>query len=89
MHWKGTTLRLCRAEDIAMGMTAHIVFAEIDPANPATTSQRHERVIRDEIGFDGLIMSDDISMRRLSGAIGDRAAAVNCSGLRYCAALQW
>ena len=66
--------------DIAMGMTAHIVFADIDPENPATTSPKMMQVIRNDIGFDGLIMSDDISMEALSGTIGARAAASIAAG---------
>ncbi len=61
--------------DMAMGMTAHIVFADIDPDNPATTSPKMMQAIREEIGFGGLIMSDDISMEALSGTIAERAAA--------------
>ncbi|WP_458790338.1 glycoside hydrolase family 3 N-terminal domain-containing protein [Yoonia sp. MH D7] len=60
---------------IAMGMTAHIVFADIDPENPATTSPKMMQLIREDIGFDGLIMTDDISMEALSGTIGQRARA--------------
>lgn len=66
--------------DIAMGMTAHIVFADIDSQNPATTSSAMMQVIRNDIGFDGLIMSDDISMEALSGTIGERAAASIAAG---------
>lgn len=66
--------------DMAMGMTAHIVFADIDAENPATTSPKMMRLIRDEIGFDGLIMSDDISMEALSGTIDARAAASIAAG---------
>lgn len=66
--------------DIAMGMTAHIVFAGIDPLNPATTSSKMIEVIREDIGFDGLIMSDDISMEALSGTIDQRAAALIAAG---------
>ena len=66
--------------DMAIGMTAHIVFADIDPDNPATTSPKMMKVIREDIGFDGLIMSDDISMQALSGKIGARAAASIAAG---------
>lgn len=66
--------------DIAMGMTAHIVCADIDPDNPATTSPTMMRVIRDHIGFDGLIMTDDLSMQALSGTVADRAAASIAAG---------
>lgn len=66
--------------NIAMGMTAHIVFADIDPLNPATTSPKMMEMIREDIGFDGLIMSDDISMEALSGSIDQRAAASIAAG---------
>jgi len=66
--------------DIAIGMTAHIIFADIDPENPATTSPIMMRLIRDEIGFGGLMLSDDISMEALSGTIEERAAASIAAG---------
>lgn len=66
--------------DIAMGMTAHIVFDAIDPERPATVSPEVMRVIRDEIGFDGLIMTDDISMEALSGSVAERSAAAIAAG---------
>jgi len=74
-------------KDIAMGMTAHIVFSDIDPEAPATTSPRMMRVIRDEIGFDGLIMTDDISMEALSGSVADRSRAAleaGCDIVLHC-----
>tara|TARA_R110002051_G_scaffold52574_2_gene99774 strand:- start:5837 stop:6826 length:990 start_codon:yes stop_codon:yes gene_type:complete len=66
--------------DLAMGMTAHIVFTNIDPDQPATTSPKMMRLIREDIGFDGLIMSDDISMEALCGTISERAAASIAAG---------
>lgn len=67
--------------DMPAAMTAHVVFAAIDPHNPASTSARVTGdVIRGEIGFDGLLMSDDLSMRALSGTIGTRAEAVIAAG---------
>jgi beta-N-acetylhexosaminidase len=68
-----------RLSDIAMGMTAHIVFPCIDDA-PATTSPKAMKVIRDEIGFGGLIMTDDISMEALSGSVADRSRAALDAG---------
>ncbi len=73
--------------DMAMGMTAHIVFDAIDPDAPATTSPAMMRVIRDEIGFDGLIMTDDLSMQALSGTLAQRAAAslvAGCDVVLHC-----
>ena len=67
--------------DLPMAMTAHIVFEAIDPARPATISPVViEEVIRRRIGFGGLLMSDDLSMKALGGEIGDRAAAVLGAG---------
>ncbi len=65
--------------DIKMGMTAHIVFPVIDDL-PATTSPKAMRMIRNEIGFDGLIMTDDISMEALSGTVAERSAASLAAG---------
>jgi beta-N-acetylhexosaminidase len=60
--------------DAPMAMTAHIVYADIDPENPATTSPDViENVIRGEIGFDGLLMTDDLSMKALQGSFRERA----------------
>ncbi len=66
--------------DIRMGMTAHIVFSDIDPDAPATTSLAMMQVIRDDIGFGGLIMTDDIGMEALSGTPAERAAASIAAG---------
>ncbi|WP_090159521.1 glycoside hydrolase family 3 N-terminal domain-containing protein [Loktanella sp. DSM 29012] len=66
--------------DIAMGMTAHIVFADIDADLPATTSPVMMQLIRDQIGFGGLIMTDDISMEALSGTTAERSAAAIAAG---------
>lgn len=60
--------------DMPLGMTAHIRFTAIDDA-PATASARVIGLIRSVIGFDGLLMSDDIGMSALSGSIADRATA--------------
>jgi beta-N-acetylhexosaminidase len=62
-------------------MTAHVVFAAYDSHSPASTSRRvTEAVIRGSIGFDGLLMSDDIGMKALSGAPADNARAVLAAG---------
>ncbi|MBU6299340.1 MAG: beta-N-acetylhexosaminidase [Alphaproteobacteria bacterium] len=64
-----------------MAMTAHVVYDAIDPQRPATTSPKVIRdVIRGEIGFDGLLMSDDISMGALSGPISVRTKAALFAG---------
>ncbi|HWA90364.1 MAG TPA: beta-N-acetylhexosaminidase [Rhizomicrobium sp.] len=64
-----------------MAMTAHVVYEAIDPQRPATTSPKVIRdVIRGEMGFDGLLMSDDVSMSALSGPISARAKAALFAG---------
>lgn len=61
--------------DLPMAMTAHIVFTEYDPDHPATQSPEMIRVIREEIGFHGLLMTDDLNMEALSGSLAERSAA--------------
>jgi beta-N-acetylhexosaminidase len=64
-----------------MAMTAHVVYEAIDPKRPATTSPRVvKEVIRGEIGFEGLLMSDDLSMKALEGPLGARAKAAQFAG---------
>jgi beta-N-acetylhexosaminidase len=66
---------------LPLGMTAHVVFTAIDPVRPATTSATMiGEVIRGFIGFDGLLMGDDISMGALSGSIAERARASLAAG---------
>jgi beta-N-acetylhexosaminidase len=66
---------------LPLGMTAHVVFTAIDPVAPATTSVTMvSQVIRGHIGFDGLLMSDDISMQALSGTLSERARATLAAG---------
>ncbi|MFK7835141.1 MAG: beta-N-acetylhexosaminidase [Sulfitobacter sp.] len=66
--------------DLPMGMTAHLVFDALDDA-PATLSPKMMQVIRDDIGFDGLMMTDDISMKALSGTAAENAAAAIAAGV--------
>ena len=67
--------------DLPMAMTAHVVFSAIDPAHPATTSATMvEQVIRGSIGFQGLLMSDDVSMNALAGSIAERTRAIFSAG---------
>ena len=64
-----------------IAMTAHVVYKDIDAARPATTSPKLIRdIIRGEIGFDGLLMSDDLSMGALSGPLGIRTKAALFAG---------
>ncbi|MGA9088337.1 MAG: beta-N-acetylhexosaminidase [Bradyrhizobium sp.] len=67
--------------DLPMAMTAHVVFSALDPAHPATTSATIiEQVIRGVIGFQGLLMSDDVSMNALAGSIAERTRAIFSAG---------
>jgi beta-N-acetylhexosaminidase len=64
-----------------MAMTAHVIYDSIDPQRPCTTSPKVIRdVVRGEIGFDGLLMSDDLSMKALEGPLAVRAKAALFAG---------
>jgi beta-N-acetylhexosaminidase len=69
-------------------MTAHVVFSALDPTHPATTSATIIRqVIRGVIGFQGLLMSDDVSMNALAGTIAERTRAIvnaGCDMVLHC-----
>lgn len=76
--------------DLPLAMTAHVVYTALDPARPATTSTKviHD-IIRGEIGFGGLLMSDDVSMQALAGDMASRTreslkagcdVALHCNG---------
>jgi len=76
--------------DMPWAMTAHVVYEAIDPEHPATTSVSViEKVVRGHMGFDGVLVSDDLSMKALSGDLTERAAgaleagcdlALHCNG---------
>src|SRR5450432_4090924 len=67
--------------DLPMAMTAHVVFSGLDPVQPATTSATIiEQVIRGVIGFQGLLMSDDVSMNALAGSIAERTRSIFAGG---------
>jgi len=67
--------------DLPMAMTAHVVFSALDAIHPATTSAKMvEQMIRAFIGFQGLLMSDDVSMNALAGSIAERTRAVFAAG---------
>jgi len=66
--------------DLPMAMTAHIVYTAFDTENPATRSPKMIRLIREEIGFGGLLMTDDISMQALSGDLSTRCRASLAAG---------
>jgi len=65
---------------LPLGMTAHIVYEAAGGDVPATFSPRLIAMIRDEIGFDGALMTDDLSMGALPGPIGQRAARARAAG---------
>jgi beta-N-acetylhexosaminidase len=72
--------------DLPMGMTAHLVYEALDD-QPATLSPVVMQIIREDIGFDGLIMSDDITMKALKGTpaeIAQRTIAAGCDVVLHC-----
>ncbi|MFO1208145.1 MAG: beta-N-acetylhexosaminidase [Amaricoccus sp.] len=75
--------------DLPAAMTAHVVYDAIDPDRPATQSPAVVRLIREEIGFEGLLLTDDLSMKALDGSFAERTAralgagcdvALHCNG---------
>jgi beta-N-acetylhexosaminidase len=67
--------------DAPWAMTAHVIYSTFDAARPATTSpELVSQVIRGLIGFDGLLLSDDLSMEALKGSLGERAQASVAAG---------
>jgi beta-N-acetylhexosaminidase len=59
--------------DMPIGMTAHIIFTAIDKKRPATQSKKAIKLIRERLGFGGLLLSDDLVMKALSGTLKERA----------------
>ena len=73
--------------DLPLAMTGHVVFSAIDPEAPATQSPAVVRLMREEIGFGGLLMTDDLSMKALGGGFAERAArafAAGCDVALHC-----
>lgn len=73
--------------DLPMAMTAHVRYQSIDADYPATLSPSAIRLIREEIGFDGLLMTDDMSMKALRGDLGElstQALAAGCDVILHC-----
>jgi beta-N-acetylhexosaminidase len=66
--------------DTPWAMVAHCVYTAIDPDRPASISPAAISVIRDRIGFDGVLIADDIGMKALQGALADNAAATLAAG---------
>ena len=72
---------LSRLPGLMFAMTAHVVYTAIDPDNPATTSAKViSEIIRGEIGFGGILISDDLGMKALAGPFDARAAAARAAG---------
>lgn len=70
-----------RLSDMPLAMTAHVIYEDIDPVLPATISPKViAEVIRGHIGFDGCLMTDDVSMKALSGDIGANTKAAFAAG---------
>lgn len=68
--------------DLPLAMSAHVVFTALDPEQPATTSATVIReVVRGALGFDGLLMTDDLSMKALSGSFRGRTEAAFRAGI--------
>ncbi|MEZ5790745.1 MAG: beta-N-acetylhexosaminidase [Nitratireductor sp.] len=74
--------------DMPLAMTAHVVYSRFDAENPATTSRfMIEQIIRGWLGFEGLLMSDDLSMHALSGDFSQRTQscfAAGCDVVLHC-----
>jgi beta-N-acetylhexosaminidase len=72
---------------LPLAMTAHVVFTALDERRPATTSPAVIELIRNDIGFDGLLMTDDLSMKALPGSMEDRtrdSRAAGCDVVLHC-----
>ncbi len=70
-----------RLRHLPVGMSSHILFPAIDPVLPASQSPAIVRdIIRGEIGFDGLLITDDLDMGALGGALSDRARLALAAG---------
>ncbi|MFZ1991370.1 MAG: beta-N-acetylhexosaminidase, partial [Alphaproteobacteria bacterium] len=68
--------------DQALGMSAHVIFETIDPDLPATLSPKViSEIIRGEIGFQGLLMTDDLNMNALQGTVASRASRALSAGI--------
>ncbi len=65
---------------LPIAMTAHVVFEALDGARPVTTSPEAIAFVRRELGFDGLLVSDDLGMQALSGSMAARAGAARAAG---------
>ncbi|GJE55646.1 MULTISPECIES: beta-N-acetylhexosaminidase [Methylobacterium] len=80
---EATDFRPFRAlADMPLAMSAHVVYPHLDPKRPATLSRIViDDIIRGAIGFDGLLMSDDLSMKALKGAYRRRSEQAFAAGI--------
>ena len=73
--------------DMSYAMTAHVVYTALDADNPATTSRVVLDVVREELGFKGILLSDDLTMKALSGSYAqrvERSMAAGCDVVLLC-----
>lgn len=76
--------------DLPIAMTAHVVYSALDAQDPATQSARVIQMIREDIGFSGLLVSDDLNMQALHGGLGartERALAAGCDIALHCSGI--
>jgi beta-N-acetylhexosaminidase len=74
-------------KDMPWAMTAHILYTAIDKNQPATLSKKAIEIIRSDIGFEGVLVSDDLSMEALKGSFSDRtrsAIEAGCDVVLHC-----
>jgi beta-N-acetylhexosaminidase len=77
--------------DLPLAMTGHILYPAFDDARPATQSPELLRLIREDLGFGGLLMTDDLSMQALTGSLAERAGraiAAGCDLALYCKGIE-
>lgn len=75
---------------LPLGMSAHVVYEALDPVLPATISAPVIRYLREELAFDGLLMTDDIGMNALGGSMEERTArarAAGCDVVLHCSGI--
>ncbi len=69
-----------KLRDQKFAMTAHILYTAIDKINCATNSPTAIKMIREEIGFENILMSDDISMKALKGSFSEKSKMILAAG---------
>jgi beta-N-acetylhexosaminidase len=83
----GDFLPFAAFADAPLAMTGHVVYEAIDRDNPATQSRKVIRLIRKQIGFEGLLMTDDLSMKALAGDMAERvqrSIEAGCDMMLHC-----